>query len=78
MKQNMKFSVAFLAAAITLASCTKEVNEVESISDETLSQIAALGFSTKDVQKIDEGYLVEGDIILTDQKLKRNSPAIKS
>jgi hypothetical protein len=70
MKQNMKFSVAFLAAAITLASCTKEVNEVESISDETLSQIAALGFSTKDVQKIDEGYLVEGDIILTDQKLR--------
>jgi hypothetical protein len=77
MKQTMKICAAFFAVAIAFASCTKEVNEVESISDETLSQIAALGFSTKDVQKIDEGYLVEGDIILTSQSLRETPSQTK-
>src|ERR1700712_4155113 len=39
------------------------------ISAETLLQIQHLGFSTKTVQKVEEGYMVEGDIVLTDELL---------
>jgi len=38
-----------------------------------LNKIAQLGFGTSDVQQVDEGYLVEGDILLTPEML--NSPA---
>lgn len=41
----------------------------EQISQETLNKIYNQGFGTTNVQKIDEGYLVEGDIILTEEFL---------
>ena len=40
------------------------------ISKAVLDRIWEMGFSNTDVQKIDEGYLVEGDIILTDEDLQ--------
>ena len=40
------------------------------ISKATLDRIWEIGFSNENVQKIDEGYLVEGDIILTDENLQ--------
>jgi hypothetical protein len=56
--------------SFTLVSCKKEVKQQqEEISTETLGQIKNLGFSTNGVQKVDEGYLVEGDIILTSNDL---------
>jgi Dual-action HEIGH metallo-peptidase len=67
----MKFtkSLSFLAVFCMafFISCQQETDlsqDVE-ISPETLSKIHALGFGTKNVKKIDEGYLVEGDIVLT-------------
>jgi len=53
-------------------SCQKESEEItrtDEISAETLYQIHELGFSTYDVQIVEEGYLVEGDIILTEENL---------
>ena len=35
----------------------------------TLAKISAMGFNTDNVQRIDEGYLVEGDIVLSDSDL---------
>jgi hypothetical protein len=51
----------------------------EEITQETLSKIKALGFSTNNVQIIDEGYLVEGDIILTPESLNERptSPMLR-
>jgi hypothetical protein len=40
------------------------------VGKQVLDQISRLGYSTENVQKIDEGYLVEGDIILTDNDLQ--------
>jgi hypothetical protein len=57
---------------ISLFSCQKEEEQVatsDSVSEETLGKIHKLGFSTQNVQRIDEGYLVEGDIVLTEADL---------
>ncbi|WP_420576638.1 M57 family metalloprotease [Ekhidna sp.] len=66
---NNIFSLA-LIASITLFSCSEEQPIVDdlSVSDEVIAQIAALGFDVNNFvpTKIDNGYLVEGDIYLTD------------
>ena len=60
-----------MIAIIAFASCKKTVviPQQEEISSATLARISAHGFGTTAVQKIDEGYLVEGDIILTEEFL---------
>ncbi|RYZ62059.1 MAG: protease [Chitinophagaceae bacterium] len=58
--------------AFILSACKKDAKEIpqqEEISVEALSQIKGLGFSTQNVKKVEEGYLVEGDIVLTDELL---------
>ena len=45
---------------------------VDEISSETLAQIASHGFETDDVRKVNEGYIVEGDIVLTPEFLSQN------
>lgn len=57
--------------AIFAISCKREDLNAPSkqISAAVLQQIAAKGFSTADVIKVDEGYLVEGDIILNNESL---------
>lgn len=55
-----------------LSSCKKDAKDIpqqEEISQETLSQIKGLGFSNQSVRKVEDGYLVEGDIVLTDELL---------
>jgi hypothetical protein len=48
-------------------ACTKEVHKPDAqlITGEDLAQIKSLGFSTDNVQKTEEGFLVEGDILLS-------------
>lgn len=64
--------VALLTCAI---SCKKQSssgpasNDQQSISGETLAKIKALGFSDQNVRKDEDGYLVEDDIVLTDELL---------
>ena len=77
----MPFAVACVTA-MTFVACKKDAKapaQDGAVSDAAMAQIKALGFSTQNVQKVDEGYLVEGDIVLTpellnstpDQKLLR-------
>jgi hypothetical protein len=59
---------------LILASCsTKDTNpttqETSEISQDVLSRISALGFSTEGVRAEDGGYIVENDIFLTDKDL---------
>ncbi|MGN7821196.1 protease [Chitinophaga varians] len=74
MKKQMLAVIACLAAGMVISSCNKNDKQQESqpnpVSDEVLAQIKANGFSTDNVQKTDEGYLVEGDILLTADQLK--------
>ncbi|HMO39324.1 MAG TPA: M57 family metalloprotease [Saprospiraceae bacterium] len=58
-------------------SCTQEdgtANDVDLIPGEVLQKIAGLGFSTDNVIKDEEGgYIVEGDILLSNEDLNRGS-----
>jgi hypothetical protein len=74
-----KLTLCFVAAgflALTFVSCKKDVKEefiTNEISQETLSKIQNLGFGTQGVQKVAGGYLVEGDILLSENELN-NAP----
>lgn len=68
---------------IVFTACKKDAqtdfsNPSGEVSAAALSQIKSLGFSTEGVKKIEEGYLVEGDIILTPENLlaRPNSPTL--
>ena len=71
MRQMLKPLAFLLIAAIAITSCKKEVKEApqDEISQEILSKISTHGFGTSNVQKDEDGYLVEGDIILTEEFL---------
>jgi len=58
--------------SLTIISCSKDAKETaqqDEISPETLTKIYNHGFGTSDVQRTEDGYLVEGDIILTEEFL---------
>ena len=64
--------IALVGAALSVSSCSKK--EEVAVSSPTISadvnaQIKAMGFGTSDVRKVDEGYVVEGDILLTPEML---------
>ena len=64
------FLLSLLAAS--LYSCKKSSGDIiatDDISSATKAKIASLGFGTNDVRKTEDGYLVEGDINLTDELL---------
>lgn len=71
----MKFVTSALALlcvmSVSIFSCKKEAAapSADEISPEVMAKISALGFGTDNVQKIDEGWLVEGDIVLTEANL---------
>ena len=71
MRQMLKPLAFLLIAGFAITSCKKEATETpqDEISQETLTKIYNHGFGTSNVQKIDEGYLVEGDIVLTEEFL---------
>lgn len=70
MKHMLKLFSFLVLGSIVFTGCKKDASiPQEEISQETLSQIYAHGFGTANVQKIEEGYLVEGDIVLTKEFL---------
>ena len=64
------FAIA-CAAALSLTACKKDAKEAtqDAVSPDALSSIQRMGFSTDGVQKVNGGYLVEGDIKLSDAEL---------
>lgn len=67
-------ALALLAVCVfSIVSCKKQSSAStgtdQSISAQTLAQIKALGFSDQNVRKDEDGYLVEDDIVLTDELL---------
>lgn len=71
MTHLLKTICAILIASFVISSCKKELMEPgsEEISKETITKISNLGFNTSNVQLTEGGYLVEGDIFLTDANL---------
>jgi hypothetical protein len=71
MKNVIRITTLSLLTGLIFASCTKSVKEAEpnEISDAVLAKVQSHGFGTSGIQKAEEGYLVEGDIILTEEFL---------
>jgi hypothetical protein len=66
------------AICALLFACKKQdaVNQSaanQAVSSETLAKIKNLGFGTSNVKKVDDGYLVEGDIVLSDELLNSSN-----
>lgn len=75
MKNNRILIAALLCTmAGAIFSCSKKehtaVENQDQISETTKAQIKDLGFSTENARKVEGGYLVEGDILLTEANFK--------
>lgn len=74
MKKISKLPVLICTLSLLVISCKREnISPESSVSQSVLNQIAAQGFSTDNVKKVSNGYLVEGDIILTNENLTQTS-----
>jgi hypothetical protein len=75
MKKLLFSSLVLATAMIVVISCskTKDVT-ADQVSDEVKAKVKALGFSTASIVKDADGYIVEGDILLTDEVLN-NTPS---
>jgi hypothetical protein len=74
MKKISKLFVIILSLSILATSCKREnIAPQNDVPQSVLNQIAAQGFSTDNVRKVSNGYLVEGDIILTNENLTQTS-----
>ena len=64
-----------LILSASFVACKKNDRPaLDEIPQDVLAQIKAHGFNNTNVQKIEEGYLVEGDIILTEEELAAPTP----
>jgi hypothetical protein len=79
MKKICKFPLLIFSVSLLAISCKREnIAPQNDVPQTVLNQIAAQGFSTDNVKKVSNGYLVEGDIILSNQNLTQttSSPAL--
>jgi hypothetical protein len=82
MKKLFAF-IAFAAFIASFSSCTKNTDTVttnvidQAISQEIKNKISALGFTADEAYAVEGGYIVEGDIFLTDNDLN-NVPSVQS
>lgn len=73
MKKVIRPIIASCALIFTLTACQKNTKDITSneISESVMMKINKLGFSTQNVIKTEAGFLVEGDILLTEKELNQ-------
>jgi len=78
MKKFFLTASLFTTSLVVLVSCskTKDVMPSDEISAEVKAKVQALGFGTGSLVKHEDGFMVEGDIILTPEML--NNPPVGS
>jgi hypothetical protein len=79
MKKLFSLLLMGVFSAFVFFACQKDNSQVPTkVTDDVLSQISSMGFSTEGVQAMDGGYLVEGDIFLSPEQLgqKDNGPRL--
>lgn len=80
MKATLKAFLFIFTLSFLAISCKREniAPKSSDVSQAVLNQIAAQGFSTENVKKVSNGYLVEGDIVLTNENLTQpaSSPTL--
>ena len=72
MRQTLSLLVGVVMTATIFVACQDDQGAApdHQVSKAVLDRIWDMGFSKENVQKIEEGYLVEGDIILTEEDLQ--------
>ncbi|MFC2104821.1 M57 family metalloprotease [Bacteroidota bacterium] len=69
---KMLFGITVFSMAVVFYSCEESANSVvedQEVSVEILNQLQELGFSTHNVKKEDGGYVVEGDIFMSEDDI---------
>ncbi len=71
MKKLMTPLAVTCVLVLTLSACKKNTKDVveNEVPQSVLTQISKLGFSSENVKKMDGGFLVEGDILLSAKDL---------
>ena len=75
--KNLLAAGLCLVSALAFTSCSKEsesITKADEVSQEVLSQIKQLGFTSQGAMAVEGGYVVEGDIFLTNEDLANPSP----
>src|SRR5262245_47054625 len=62
-------AVFMVLLGLCCVSCKKQISDSEEVSQTVKEKIFSLGFSTDRIQKIDDGYLTEDDIVLSQEEL---------
>jgi hypothetical protein len=76
MRKNLRISFAAIILMMAAASCTKAVSPDEAqalqVTPDVISSVKALGLSTSNIVADEGGYIVEGDIFIPANELKRS------
>ncbi|QCR24404.1 M57 family metalloprotease [Pontibacter sp. SGAir0037] len=75
MKTKRLFFLSAIALTLGFTSCQQEedaVTSTDEISEQALIKISQMGFSNQGVQRVAGGYLVEGDIMISEKELSSN------
>lgn len=76
MRKNMRLSLAAIVLLMVAVSCQKAVTPEQEIKNEVtqdvINSVKALGFSSDNIIAEDGGYIVEGDIFIPANELKRS------
>ncbi|MBD1396531.1 protease [Pontibacter sp. JH31] len=68
-KRLLFFALAVFAISFTSCQQEEDIATKNEVSPMTLAKIAKLGFNTQQVEQVDGGYVVEGDIFLSNADL---------
>ncbi len=74
MSNLIKSLFAFAAFGFLFTSCSEEINSNIEISEGVIQQLEEMGFNPEGIEKIEEGYLIERDIVITDEFLQNHGP----
>lgn len=71
---NKKIVVPVLRLALLMYSCQKDRSNLiaEVIPQEVIDQLSHLGLNPDGIERVEDGYLIERDIIITDEFLQTN------
>lgn len=76
MRKNLRISFAAVILMMVAVSCTKAVSPDEAqalqVTPDVISSVKALGLSTSNIVADEGGYIVEGDIFIPANELKRS------
>lgn len=69
MKRFTNYFIALLAVGMLTFGCQQEEITVGDVSQDVIDQLSEMGFNPDGIEKMDGGYLIEGDIFITPEFL---------